>query len=79
MTIKNRITKLEQQSGGGMPEVIIVTVDGGAVVNIIKGPPELLGKTEAELDALYGARDDIQLIEVVSVSSMDNLPDNGRE
>ena len=62
---KARLAKLEQQRGAGMPEVVIVTIDGGAVV---EGPPELLGKTAEELDALYAAREDVKLVAIVYAS-----------
>lgn len=68
MTIKNRIAKLEAKRGGGMPEVIVAYMDEGRVSRC-DTRPELTGKTEAEIDAAFTARDDVLLVKVVYASN----------
>lgn len=65
MTIKGRIAKLEARRGGDMPEVIVVHMDAGKVTGC-EIHPELKGKTEADIDAAFSARDDVLCIKVVT-------------
>jgi hypothetical protein len=65
---KSRLQKLEKNSGRDMPEVVILTFNEGIVCNVHNSNPELIGKTEAYIDALFAARDDVQIIKIVYAS-----------
>lgn len=67
MTIKSRLQKLEAKRGGGMPEVMVCYFDNGRV-SACEKYPDLIGKTEADIDALYNGRDDVLCVKVVYVS-----------
>lgn len=72
MNLTNRIKKLEQQRGGDMPEVVMLYFDEGKVTKEHNSNthPELIGKTEAEIDALYSARDDVLVVKIVYASQV---------
>lgn len=74
MTIKTRLEKLEKQHGAKDTEFIIVYMDNGKVSDRHGGGkhPELIGKTEAELDALYSGREDVQVIEIIYARQAEN-------
>lgn len=68
MTLKHRLAQLEKQKDGNTPEIIILYIDGGMVTEADNQHPELTGKTEAEIDTLFAARTDIQLLKIVYAS-----------
>lgn len=67
---KNRLQKLETQQGGGVPEIVALYFDNGKVTREYNGNkhPELIGKTEADIDRLYSGRNDALVIKVVRAS-----------
>lgn len=67
MNHKTRIKRLEAKRGGGMPEVIVCYFDNGKV-SACEKYPDLIGKTEAEINTLYSGRDDVLCVHVVYAS-----------
>ena len=68
MSQKNRIKQLEKATAQPVTWDVVRLDKGQAV----KGPPALIGKTEAELDAIYNARPNAKLIKVVFASQIDS-------
>jgi hypothetical protein len=60
-----RLTNLERRRGE--MSVLVLYFDGGRVTDDNTEHPELIGKTEAEIDSMFAGRSDIQLIMIVYV------------
>lgn len=72
MTIRTRLRHLEKRRGGGMPEVVTVTMDAGRVSSCITRP-ELIGADEAALNEFESGRD-VLLVKIIYASQ--DLPEN---
>lgn len=70
-----RINNLEKKRGGAMPEVIALCFDNGIVTKEHNGDnhPELIGKTEADVDRLYSGRNDALVIKIVYASQDETI------
>lgn len=68
MNYKTRLKRLEAQQNKPNLVFHFVTIDQGIVTKTHNAPPELLGKTEAEVSELYEGRKDAKLIFIVYAS-----------